>query len=47
MFVRAAREKKLDEFSRRCALAPQLFVENLNEDKLIHKPSNIPNIPVK
>ena len=47
MFVRTAREKKLDELSRRCTLAPSLFVENLNEDKLIHMPKHPQNVQVK
>jgi len=37
-FVFNARQKKLDEFSRRCLLSPIEIVENINEDRQIHKP---------
>ena len=39
MFIFNARQKKLDEFSRRFTLAPQDFVKNIEEDKLLYLPN--------
>ena len=34
-----ARQKRLDHFSRRCLLSPIEIVENINEDKQMHRPT--------
>lgn len=41
--INICKTQRLDEFSRRCMLHPIKLMENLNEEKQIHKPVN-PNI---
>jgi hypothetical protein len=38
-FVFSARQRRLDEFSRRCMLNPIQLVENIQEEKQLHKPN--------
>lgn len=43
-FIFTARQKKIDEFSRRCMLLPAYLAQNLQTNQLPHKPPQLQNL---